>query len=291
MTFGIFGNPLKENLWSPVYQLILWLEQRHKPIILQSEIAKGLVQRGLLTAEKAEQCSRKKLYQSDILLSFGGDGTLLRAAHKVAKHDTPILGVNIGRLGFLTEIEAAVLLDALEQLDAHKFSIEERMMLEAQIQTHDTLKTRLALNEFVFSKSSFTNILAIETRIDGNLLAVFRADGLIVATPTGSTAYSLSSGGPIVMPQTEALVVTPISPHTLTQRPIVLGADITMKAFVREVEKTFIFSTDGKIESLEAHATQIQIRKSHHQTRLVVFEQHDYFATLRNKLGWGGNPV
>jgi NAD+ kinase len=291
MTFGIFGNTLKDNLWSPVYQVLKWLETHKKSIILQADIAKGLLQRGLIDAETAELYTKKKLYQVDVLLSFGGDGTLLRAAHKVAKHETPILGINIGRLGFLAEIEVRVLDQALEKLQTGLFKTQPRMMLEAQIQCGEVTKTRLALNEFVFSKSAFSNILAIETHIDGQLLAVFRADGLIISTPTGSTAYSLSSGGPIVMPQAEALVVTPISPHTLTQRPIILGADIVMTAKVKEPEKSFIFSTDGKTETFDASASKVQIQKSPYKTQLIVFDDHDYFATLRNKLGWGSTLV
>lgn len=291
MTYGIFGNTLKDNLWAPVYQVFTWLINKNYPVILQSDIAKGLIERGLISAQQAEQYAKRKLHQAEILISFGGDGTLLRAAHKVAKHQIPILGVNIGRLGFLAEIEVAMLEDSLAQLEANAFKIESRMMLDAQIETAETLKNRLALNEFVFSKSAFSNILAIETHINGKLLTLFRADGLIIATPTGSTAYSLSSGGPIVMPQTEALVVTPISPHTLTQRPIILGADIVLTAKVKEAAKPFIFSTDGKIETFDAKETTIKIQRSPFETKLVLLEKHDYFATLRNKLGWGTSLI
>ena len=226
MVYGITGNPTKEELWTPVAEVVSWFRERDLQFWIHEPIAAGLLERNLISAAVEREHSVADVVEAgDLVLSFGGDGTLLRAAHLTGPNDTPLLGVNIGRLGFLADIEVEQLHEALEQIVAGNYTIEERMVLEAKAQNVPHFDTEWAVNEFVVDRSGAAGLIKIEVEVNGTPLNTYWADGLIVATPTGSTAYSLAVGSPIIVPGSDVIILTPIAPHSLTVRPIVLPAE------------------------------------------------------------------
>jgi NAD+ kinase len=292
MTYGITGNATKEAVWAPVAALTRWLLRQDLPFRLHRPLADGLCQRGLCDEALAgEFATGDPAEGADVLLSFGGDGTLLRSAHLVGDRGTPILGVNAGRLGFLSVVEIADLTDAMAALEAGAFAVEDRAALALEVDGADPALPRWALNDVVIDKTGTASMIAIETLVDGRPLNTYWADGLIVATPTGSTAYSLSVGGPIVVPMSGNVVVTPIAPHTLTARPIVLPDRVEITARVTTRGHPYVIAIDGWSAVIEEPDVTLRIRRAAHTVRLVAFPERDYFATIREKLMWGQGAV
>ena len=291
MTYGITGNVLKDGLWQPVANLTSWLDARGLPFCLHGEVAEGLEARGLIEPNYCREHAEEAIAQkSDVLLSFGGDGTMLRAAKIVGDRETPILGVNIGRLGFLAKVEVNEVEAAIAQVEAGDYALESRMLVEARLSIGDRERpVRYALNDVVLDKSGSTDMLQIEAYVDGDFLNTYWADGLIVATPTGSTAYSLSAGGPIVTPGSDVFTITPIAPHTLTARPIVLPASSELELRVETRGIGYLFAVDGPSEYVDASEAEVSvaIHKAQHQIRLVSLPGQSYYETLRQKLMWG----
>ena len=295
MTYGITGNTTKPQLWEPVAELAGWLQARGLGVCLHRDVADGLAERGLLDAALcAERATDALAAGSDVLLSFGGDGSLLRTAHASDDADTPILGVNMGRLGFLTKVEVQELYAAIERMEAGDSGVEERMTLDVSVDGVELAPLGLApwaLNDVVVDKSGTTSMIAVEAFVDGVPLNTYWADGLIVSTPTGSTAYALSVGGPILAPGTECISVSPIAPHTLTARPIVLPCASELRLHVSTRGHPIAFAVDGVSTLLDADDTTIRIRRSEHVVRLVTLPDRDYFSTIRDKLKWGQSGV
>jgi len=288
MTYGITGNPTKDTLWPPVAEAVSWFRARDLDFWIHEPIAAGLLERSLIPPAVGRKHSVADIVQAgDLVLSFGGDGTLLRTAHLTGPNDTPLLGVNIGRLGFLADIEVEQLHEALEQIAAGEYTVEERMVLEARAETSALFDTEWALNEFVVDRSGAAGLIRIEVEVDGTPLNTYWADGLIVGTPTGSTAYSLSTGGPIIAPGVEAVILTPIAPHTLTVRPIVLPADSTITCRVLDADQPYVFAADGRSAMFEEHDLEFTIERAPHTVNLVKLPEQHFFQTLRSKLMWG----
>jgi NAD+ kinase len=288
MIYGITGNPTKDKLWHPVAEVVTWFRDHGHDFWIHEPVAAGLLERDLISEAVADAHSMTDVVQAgDLVLSFGGDGTLLRAAHLTGPNDTPLLGVNIGRLGFLADIEVEQLHEALEQIVAGNYTVEERMVLEAQANNPTHFDTEWAMNEFVVDRSGSAGMIKIEVEVNGTPLNTYWADGLIVATPTGSTAYSLSTGGPIIAPGVEAVILTPIAPHTLTVRPIVLPADSTITCRVLEEDQPYVFAADGRSSMFENHSLQFTIQRAPHTVNLVKLPDQHFFHTLRSKLMWG----
>lgn len=290
MIYGITGNPTKNTLWTPVADLVDWLGERELPFRLHASIAAGLVDRGLIEASVGQRMQTDDLAaETDLLLSFGGDGTMLRTAHEVGINDTPILGVNIGRLGFLADIEVESLTDAIEQIEQGEYRVESRMVLEGTLDNHADLDRHWALNEFVLDRSGASGLLEMEVTVDGRPLNTYWADGLIIATPTGSTAYSLSTGGPIITPGCDAIILTPMAPHTLTVRPIVLPSHVDVEIHVYGGDHPHLLAADGRSMVFENAGHTLRIRRAEHTVNLVKLPDQHYFKTLRNKLMWGAH--
>jgi NAD+ kinase len=288
MIYGITGNPHKDQLWTPVADLVAWLMRRDLQFALHPAIAEGLIQRDLVgSAVCDEHTAGDFAARADMILSFGGDGTMLRTAHEAGPNHTPILGINIGRLGFLADIEVEAVTDAIDQLEAGKYTIENRMVLEGSVSGGPTLDTPWALNEFVIDRSGAAGLIKINVSIDGTPLNTYWADGLIIATPTGSTAYSLSSGGPIIAPGTDATIITPIAPHTLTVRPLVLPSTVEIEARVLDGTQPYVLAVDGRSTVFEEYGATIRIRRAEHPVPLVKLPDQHFFKTLRSKLMWG----
>jgi NAD+ kinase len=223
--------------------------------------------------------------EADVLVAFGGDGTILAAARSVGPRGTPILGVNLGKLGFLAELSPEDMDEAIGDILANKYVIEDRLVLEA---TTPSFPGRLfhAVNDIVVDKSRSPRLIDTETHIDGAFAVTYRGDGLIISTPTGSTAYALSNGGPIVTPTSRVLGITPISPHTLSGRPLIVP-DTSAICVVVHSEEEVLFSTDGQVEAFLTTPVEINVRKADHTLRLVKRMDRSYFDVLRAKLLWG----
>ncbi|MBI5272810.1 MAG: NAD(+)/NADH kinase [Chlamydiia bacterium] len=219
------------------------------------------------------------------LISMGGDGTLLRIAHRFAYLDAPILGINLGHLGFMADIPASDIFPSLTDLLEGAYSVDERLVLEAASHNNQTL---FAVNDIVLHRAQNYSLIELAIHVDGTYINTFVADGIVIATPTGSTAYSLSAGGPIISPTLDALVITPICPHTISNRPLVLKSD-------RKIEIQYVSEYDPidvRSDGLDAFALQsgdtVTIQRSKKTFKLVNLHRHEYFATLRKKLGWSG---
>lgn len=293
LVYGLTGNTTNAALWAPVADLIADLDARGQAVRLHPDVAAGLAARAMLDADRAAALASGDLPRdATILLSFGGDGTMLRTARLTGGHATPILGVNVGRLGFLATVEVGGVADALAAVEAGTATIEERLTLDVKIDGGAPADLPAwALNDVVVDKSGTTSMIQVEAELDGRPLNTYWADGLVVATPTGSTAYALSVGGPIVMPGTDGVVVAPIAPHTLTARPVVLpsAAELCLRVVTRG--HPIAFAVDGVSVELPAEPPAIRIRRSAHRVRLVQLPGRDFFSAVREKLSWGRGGV
>jgi NAD+ kinase len=226
----------------------------------------------------------------DVLLTLGGDGTLLRGARIVAPHEVPILGVNLGRLGFLTCCPAEQLPNALMRFARGDYYVESRMALQARvIDPHGAERQQwIALNDIVLHKGGFARVVALRVAANGEPIATYSADGVVLSTPTGSTAYSLSAGGPVVYPTLETILVTPVSAHTLAIRPVILppSAEVTLRA--EDGPEELLVTVDGQVGTTFFHGETLSVRRAEGGVGIVRFPGTTFFQTLRQKLGWGG---
>jgi len=224
--------------------------------------------------------------QSDIIISFGGDGTLLSAAYYAQFYNKPILGVNFGKLGFLAEIDINQMDLFIEEIKNNKYIIEERIIIEGECEALEGTKL-FAINDLVIEKGAWSKMIQLKVLVDDEYVTTFSADGLIVATPTGSTGYSLSVGGPIVNPKCNVILLSPISPHTLTTRPIVLPSGSEISIHAESIYKEVQINCDGQRVFMVQPPLKIRIRKSENTLKLVHISSRSYFEILRNKLLWG----
>jgi NAD+ kinase len=226
--------------------------------------------------------------QADMIVVLGGDGTLISVARLIGEQEVPIMGVNLGGLGFLTEISLDGLYPALASYLRGELSHSERMMLRVTVQRNGReFCTYEALNDAVINKGAPAKIITLAAAVDGSFLADFKADGLILASPTGSTGYSLSANGPIVDPSVECIVITPICPHTLTNRPLVVAGDTVITVTLDSKMENVMLTIDGQVGIKLVYRDEIIVRRAEHRTRLVVSASTNYFEVLRNKLKWG----
>lgn len=288
MKYGITGNTKKEKLWIPVARLAAWLMEQGLDFCMKDDLARGLADRGLLDASVCAAHTVADLgAAAELILSFGGDGTMLHSAHEVGLRGTPILGVNIGRLGFLADVEVGQVQEAIRRLERGDYRTEHRMALAAEIRGEDRSETRWALNEFVIERSGPSGMLSIDVSVDGVYLNEYWADGLIIATATGSTAYSLAVGGPIIAPGCDVFILTPLAPHSLTVRPIVLPGTSVIEARVVDHQQPYVLAADGRSTAFHEHDLRFVIRRAAHTVNLVKLPEQHYFQTLRSKLMWG----
>jgi NAD+ kinase len=279
---GIISRPRRSNLSEVVPSLLPWLEDRGIHVVYDQETATSL-------AEPSEGRSREQVAgASDLLLVLGGDGTLLAAARVAAPKGIPILPINMGSLGFLTSFMLEELYPALEDILAGRLTISERVMLHAELQRGDKiLDKQTVLNEVVINKGALARMIELELSIDKDFVCRYRADGLIVASPTGSTAYSLSAGGPIVHPSVESFIITPICPHTLSDRPVVVGDTSIIEVKLSAGTESVFLTLDGQ-KGIPLQATdRVRISRAQQLLKLIQTPNKSYFEILRNKLKWG----
>lgn len=286
MTFGIIGNAEKPGLVAAITRLLTLLDEHGIDYVIDT----GLT--GVLDGGTAQHISRRCATveecasQSDIIAAFGGDGTILSAARLVGERQTPILGVNLGKLGFLAEVAPEEMGDAIAAIKAKKYDIEERLVLEGSSPNFPG-RRMFGVNDIVIDKSRSARLINLELYVNDEFAVAFRADGLIVSTPTGSTAYALSSGGPIVTPTSRVIGITPISPHTLSGRPLIIPDDSTIRIVVQgEVEEVLV-SVDGQNEGFVQPPAEVTIQRAAYVLKLVRLLDRSYFELLRAKLLWG----
>jgi len=279
---GIVAKPDAPRAQGVILQLLPWLAARGRAVVFEKETADLVPVVVGASASKAELPG-----QVDLLIVLGGDGTLLSMARAVGDLGVPLLGVNLGGLGFLTATTLEEMFPALEAYLGGRMAIEERMLLAARvIRNGQPLCEYAALNDVVITKSAMSRIIDLSVSVDGRYATAYRADGLIISTPTGSTAYSLSAGGPILFPTMDAVVLTPICSHTLTNRPIVVpGTDRIEVSLLADQE--VMATMDGQVGVGLREGDTVEIRKAASRIRLVRFPQKDFFSVLRTKLKWG----
>jgi NAD+ kinase len=281
-TVGIISKPRSETAAHLVPDLIAWLDARSVRVRLDAESA-GY-------AERQDSLAREQVAQGvGLVIVLGGDGTLLSAARAIGGGGTPIFAVNLGGLGFLTAITIDEIYTQLERALNGDFRIEQRRMLHCELWRAGARMAAFdALNDLVLTKFEIARMIELEVQVDGRFVCVYRADGLIVATPTGSTAYSLSAGGPIVYPSVAAIVVTPICPHTLTNRPVVLNDESVVDVVnLSEHDATYL-TIDGQLGELLKRGDTVSCRRSEYATNLIQPPAIQFFDVLREKLKWGG---
>jgi len=230
--------------------------------------------------------------QIDALVTLGGDGTLLRGARWLDGKDKPILGVNLGRLGFLTSCQTEDLEAALNHLAGGDYVAQPRMALSARAidAAGETRKQWRALNDFVLHKGGFARVVRLNISVDGESIGTYAADGIVISTPTGSTAYSLSAGGPVVVPTVESIIITPVSPHTLAIRSLVIPADGEVTVEANESPTELLVTVDGQVGTSFVKGEKLKVRRADNPVRIVRFPGATFFERMRLKLGWGGLP-
>jgi len=226
----------------------------------------------------------------DALLTLGGDGTLLRGARIISPHPVPILGVNLGRLGFLTCCNADQLSNALMRFARQDYFAESRMALQARVFDVRGVERRqwIALNDVVLHKGGFARVVSVRVAANGETIAKYAADGVVLSTPTGSTAYSLSAGGPVVFPTLETIVVTPVSAHTLAIRPVILPSSVEVTLQAEDGPEELLVTVDGQVGTTFATGETLSVRRAVGGVLIIRFPGTNFFTTLRQKLGWGG---
>jgi NAD+ kinase len=281
-TIGIISRPRRSNLEVVVPPLLHWFAARGIRTLYDTETAGALhdSSRGLTREEVAEQ--------SQLLLVLGGDGTLLAAARVAARLGIPILPINMGSLGFLTSFTIEEMYPALEQVLAGRFSCSERVMLDVELHRDaEVIERQTVVNEAVINKGALARMIDLQLTIDADFVCRYRADGLIVATPTGSTAYSLSAGGPIVHPGVESWIITPICPHTLSDRPVVVRDSSLIEVHLSGDTESVFLTLDGQTGIPMQADDVMRMRRANERLRLIQPAQKSYFEILRSKLKWG----
>jgi NAD+ kinase len=281
---GVVANTSKPE-WLPAARSIVeFLMERGVEILFSPEEAASAVFRD------GKSASPGRLVDADMVLSLGGDGTFLKAVRLVGEGEVPIAGVNLGGLGFLAEFSAHNFLPCLDKILAGDFRIDERMTLEANlIREGKVIRTERALNDVVVRGAGVSRVSVLETFIDEEYLTAYEADGLIVATPTGSTAYSLSADGPIVDPDLAAIVITPICPHALSNRPILIPPRKTVTVHPLAIPEGAKITVDGQTVIELLPDDSLTVTRSRKDVRLITTAEASYFKILRSKLGWGGS--
>lgn len=281
---GIAANIEKEKIADHVRSLKKWLEERGAKVFLEKEIAGKILSDG--------GCSRSELARkAEVAVVLGGDGTILRSARYLAVHRVPILGINMGGLGYLTEVNLNDVYSVMELILKGNFATEKRMMLDVSVQHGKTAAgIGSVLNDVVINRGDLSRMNELEVEVNGEYLATYKGDGLIVSTPTGSTAYSLSAGGPIVFPGKELILINPICPHTLTNRPIIFSEDAHLRITLWSKDQGAMLSLDGQETHKIKSGDAVVVKKSRHAAMLILSPYRSYGEILRSKLGWGDLP-
>jgi NAD+ kinase len=278
-TVGLVAKYQESKAAEMVRWLVPWLNKRGKKVLVENGVIR----------DAATSCTKKEMARkADLIVSLGGDGTLLNIAPLVERPDVPILGVNLGGLGFITEVAMDELESVLDKTLEGEYEVEKRMTLEIRVQSGKAKPHKFrVLNDAVITKGARSRIIDLETFVGDDYLCTYRADGLIISTPTGSTAYTLAAGGPILEPTLGAVVLSPICPHTLTHRPIVVRSDAIIRVTLRSFGDTVFLSPDGQQGVRLNNGDKVEARDYGMPVSLIMLPSRSYYDILRNKLKWG----
>ncbi len=286
MKIAIHGRNFREEVKPHIEELFTVLTEREAEVQVSEQFASFLEKNGIRTGRLQRFSHYRHIFDADFVISIGGDGTLLETVAYVGARETPILGINTGRLGFLATTAPGQIKEAVNSLYNNYFTLEERSLihLDTDRELFDGLS--FGLNEFTITKRDTASMIVVHTYIDGEYLNSYWADGLIVATPTGSTGYSLSCGGPVVLPQSGNFIISPVSPHNLNVRPLVVSDNSVISFEIQGRSKNYLVSLDSRSRVVDA-GIQLAVRKESFRARLVQLDGNNFLQTLRNKLNWG----
>ena len=282
--FGIIANTSKLREIKPVLiDFCEYLNNKNVKVALENSICDKIPE----LASNIHVSHRELLDFSQVIITIGGDGTILNAVHLISDKEIFILGFHMGELGFLAELSRFDFKDKMDQILAGRVRLDSRMVLHSEIRNGKNCTCEFALNDFVLFKGLSPRMMTLTVEIDGFFMNTYQADGLIISSPTGSTAYSLSSSGPILMPDVPAIIINPICPHTLSQRPMVIDANRLIRITFKQIPQGAYLTADGQhVEKLSRKA-EILIKKADHSVQLIRCEDYSYFDVLRHKLNWG----
>lgn len=282
-SFCIVANPEKYSIQKPLIRVVEWCNINDIPLFITQKLYSFFPALSEYDSLKIVSSETDALQKSDIVIALGGDGTMLHTAQMVKYSSKPVLGINTGRLGFMANIQPSQIEEAFDHIIKNDFTVDKRDLLHATVSGE---KHYYALNEFLFTKKDTSSMITLTVEYDGKLINEYWADGLLVSSPSGSTAYNLSAGGPIILPGTPVMVLTPINPHTLTTRPLVLPSDKKLTVKTSETPENILFSYDGTILPHNSKF-DVEISRSEYSFHLIQLPDQNYFETLRNKLMWG----
>ncbi|MCD8293112.1 MAG: NAD kinase [Prevotellaceae bacterium] len=287
MKFALFGNSYQAKKCSHAERLFELLERHGAELCVSREFYEFLEGQMHLHVPQARLFDGSD-FEADMVISIGGDGTFLKAASRVGKKNIPILGINTGRLGFLASIPPEEMEEAFSEIHARRFDVEERSVLQLRCDNPKLMETPYALNEIAVLKRDSSSMITIRAYVNGEFLNTYQADGLIVATPTGSTAYSLSVGGPVIVPHSKTIALTPVAPHSLNVRPIVICDDWEVTLDVVSRSHNFLVAVDGRSAAC-MESTRLSISRADYTVKVVKRLDHHFFQTLRGKMMWGAD--
>lgn len=287
LKFAIFGNEYQAKKSTSIEMILDYLAQKGAEIYVENAYYEFLTRSQHIDV-KAAGVFEDYNFDVDYVISMGGDGTFLKAASRVGAKGTPIIGVNMGRLGFLADVLPGEVEAALDSLYAGECQIEEHVVIQVEADGGVLAGNPFALNDIAVLKRDDASMISIRTQVDGEFLVNYQADGLIVTTSTGSTAYNLSNGGPIIIPQSSSLCLTPVAPHSLNIRPVVINDTAEITLDVESRSHNYLVAIDGRSERM-TEGTRLVIRKAAHTIKIVKQRNQRYFSTLREKLMWGAD--
>ena len=285
--FALFGNVYQAKKSANVLRLLSILSKHQAEVYIQKEFYQFLTKDQKMDIQAAGVFENDD-FSADMVLSMGGDGTFLKAASYVGNKNIPILGINTGRLGFLADVSPEEMEETFEDIYKKNYKIEDRSVLQAFSEGQSLKGYPCGLNEIAILKRDSSSMITIHTSINGAYLTTYQADGLVIATPTGSTAYSLSIGGPVIVPHSNTIAITPVAPHSLNIRPIVINDDWEITLDVESRSHNFLVAIDGRSETCR-EGTRLVIRKADYQIKVVKRPNHIFFHTLRDKMMWGAD--
>lgn len=287
LKFAIFGNEYQVKKSASIEKILSCLRAKGAEVYMEETFYKFLVRQEHLPLNVAGVFEEYN-FDVDYVISMGGDGTFLKAASRVGAKGTPIIGVNMGRLGFLADVLPAEVESAIDSVCAGDIEIEDHAVLQVVAEGGVLAGSPFALNDVAVLKRDDASMISVRTYVNGEFLVTYQADGLVVSTPTGSTAYNLSNGGPIIIPQSGSICMTPVAPHSLNIRPIVINDTAEITLSVESRSHNYLVAIDGRSERM-TEATTLTIRKAPHTVRIVKQRNQRYFSTLREKLMWGAD--
>jgi len=285
MKIAVFGNIYRTVLLAHVQLLFEYFKDKDVVLLLDKELYRFVSEDNQCCLDNTEVIN-DDCFEADLALSIGGDGTFLNTAARIGRKQIPILGINTGRLGFLADVSTDEIVPALDAILAKKFSIQERTLLYVETSDGTCFEYPYALNEVSVLKQDSSSMLSITASVNGEMVHTYHADGLLVATPTGSTAYSMSVGGPLVVPEAENFILSPIASHSLNVRPLIVPDTWVFELEVHSRSQCYLVALDGRSKVLELE-TKLKIRKADFTVKVIKQLNHTFFDTLKNKLMWG----